>query len=256
MQPSISLPGPAGFEALRQAAWRLQWGHRTRHASPLMNRRWRLWLGFALLVAPLFLPAVQWRLIGWVRAEAFYQGRPTSYWDRELRQGTMLRGVGCGERCVPFMTFQPPEPTLLEKWLKQYLDWDVDPGPSLDADSEAIPVLLALLTSDHEIVRILAMEKLGKVGPEALAPFPACRSWHKRPRVFGNIATPSRPWNASIPPRLHRCRNGTPARSRGGNVVSSAGQSSMSGRVSLTASVVPAQPSNPPTRHFVRASHS
>jgi len=40
----------------------------------------------ALLLAgtALSLPAMRWRLIGWAKSEAFYAGRPTSYWRREL----------------------------------------------------------------------------------------------------------------------------------------------------------------------------
>ena len=30
-------------------------------------------------------PAVYWRVIGWSRGEAFYQGRPTSYWAEQFR---------------------------------------------------------------------------------------------------------------------------------------------------------------------------
>jgi hypothetical protein len=46
----------------------------------LMKRRRCLSLCLTLLlVALLMLPGVHWRLIGWVKGEAFYQGRPTNY---------------------------------------------------------------------------------------------------------------------------------------------------------------------------------
>src|ERR1043166_149159 len=52
-----------------------------------MKRRWKLWLSLLILAGSLFaLPAVHWRVIGWVRGEAFYQGRPTSYWSMECSQ--------------------------------------------------------------------------------------------------------------------------------------------------------------------------
>jgi hypothetical protein len=46
-----------------------------------MKRRWKLWLALVLAIGGLFsLPAVYWRVIGRVKGEAFYKGRPTSYW--------------------------------------------------------------------------------------------------------------------------------------------------------------------------------
>jgi hypothetical protein len=54
-----------------------------------MTRRWRLWLtlGLLLLLGSLALvPSVRWRVVGWVRGEAFYQGRPTTYWRRQVER--------------------------------------------------------------------------------------------------------------------------------------------------------------------------
>jgi hypothetical protein len=31
------------------------------------------------------LPAVRWRMHGWRHGEAFFQGRPSSYWSHEIR---------------------------------------------------------------------------------------------------------------------------------------------------------------------------
>ncbi|OAI51207.1 hypothetical protein AYO44_17190 [Planctomycetaceae bacterium SCGC AG-212-F19] len=58
-----------------------------RNAVSLMKRHWRLWFVLALLLfsgAALFVPAVHWRLIGLAKGEAFYQGRPTSWWVRDI----------------------------------------------------------------------------------------------------------------------------------------------------------------------------
>lgn len=41
-------------------------------------------LSFTLLS---FYPPVYWRIIGWWAGEAFYQGRPTSYWAEQIRKG-------------------------------------------------------------------------------------------------------------------------------------------------------------------------
>ncbi|OAI53187.1 hypothetical protein AYO44_16200 [Planctomycetaceae bacterium SCGC AG-212-F19] len=52
----------------------------------MTRRRW-LWLCLTLFGAASFmLPAVHWRVIGWVKGEAFYQGRPTSYWAKEIEE--------------------------------------------------------------------------------------------------------------------------------------------------------------------------
>lgn len=54
-----------------------------------MTRRWRLLVSLALLLlvgSVLALPAVHWRLIGWVKSEAFYDGRPTCWWAREVQE--------------------------------------------------------------------------------------------------------------------------------------------------------------------------
>jgi hypothetical protein len=52
----------------------------------LLKKRW-LWLCLALLaIGALFVfPASRWRIVGWVKNEKFYEGRPTSYWSAELR---------------------------------------------------------------------------------------------------------------------------------------------------------------------------
>src|SRR2546425_683178 len=53
-----------------------------------MKRRWAISLGILLILslgASSFHPAVHWRLIGFVKGEAFFQGRPTSYWRCELQ---------------------------------------------------------------------------------------------------------------------------------------------------------------------------
>jgi hypothetical protein len=63
-----------------------------------VKRRWRIWLGLGLLLfvaASFLLPAVRWRVIGWVRGEAFYQGMPTSYWAKEVAR---LESEWCTDR--------------------------------------------------------------------------------------------------------------------------------------------------------------
>jgi hypothetical protein len=51
-----------------------------------MKRRHLLWaaLAFFLLAAIFLFPASRWRIIGWIKGESFYRGRPTSYWREEI----------------------------------------------------------------------------------------------------------------------------------------------------------------------------
>ena len=49
----------------------------------MIRRRWRLLLALTLLLLAgglALVPGVRWPVYGWLRGEAFYQGRPTSYW--------------------------------------------------------------------------------------------------------------------------------------------------------------------------------
>src|SRR2546427_10287317 len=53
-----------------------------------MSRKKRTWLIIALIAV--ILPAAVFLdptfvILGWLRGESFYQGKPTSYWSREMR---------------------------------------------------------------------------------------------------------------------------------------------------------------------------
>jgi hypothetical protein len=137
-----------------------------------MKRRWRLGLGLALLLTAgisLILPAVRWPLIGWVRGEAFYQGRPTSYWEKEIQHYEMHDCYISGD-----LYFFPREPTAAEQWLKKnlgiYFGSDQDgPRPVIVFDSAAIPMLVELLDREDLKVRLFAIQSLGLIGPQASA---------------------------------------------------------------------------------------
>ena len=119
-----------------------------------MKRRWLLWLALLLLVGTsFFLPPVSWRVIGWTRGEAFYQGRPTSYWRKEL-----LKTDWDGTICLP----PDPKPQWAPEGIR-FL-WG-DPFPSgfdlLAAKSaDAIQVWRELAQDEHEQIRILAEDNL------------------------------------------------------------------------------------------------
>jgi hypothetical protein len=93
----------------------------------LMKRRW-LVLGIAIVLllglAAWFEPTCAVR--GWLRGEAFYQGRPTSYWSRELGHWQQ------------FELFPPIQPWLGRGRL------DIDEDPFLERDG-AIALFLPQL---------------------------------------------------------------------------------------------------------------
>ncbi len=58
-------------------------------------------LGAVLACALLALPSIRWPLWGWMRGEAFYEGRPTSYWRWEIH-------VYYGSSTPPPASTKPP----------------------------------------------------------------------------------------------------------------------------------------------------
>ncbi len=124
-----------------------------------MKRRWRLWLGLALLLLvgiALSFPAVHWRLIGWPRGEAFFQGRPTMYWARELRKTYDYYNYA---RQV-FHSSGYSQPSRLSDFLQLLWDEPAFDGNLREMDlvsaEDSIPVLIELTDDDDEVIRELA----------------------------------------------------------------------------------------------------
>jgi HEAT repeat protein len=119
-----------------------------------MTRRWRLWLVLALLLlvgAAALWPPVRWRVIGWVRGEAFYDGKPTSFWRSEIQgYAALLEG----------------EPAPVFYQLKEWAGWqaadgtDIVPALLIVDDPATIPVLMELMQDPDPQVRYWAMEGL------------------------------------------------------------------------------------------------
>jgi hypothetical protein len=135
----------------------------------LVEKRRCLWLCLTLLlVALLLLPAVHWRVIGWVKGEAFYQGRPTSYWSREagnlMQIGAMVWGSPKASVVIPQWQRQP-------SWIEQYLPTGIGNSSTEFAlfkkDEEELPVLIELLHDPSAQVRLVAAQSLCHFGPEA-----------------------------------------------------------------------------------------
>src|SRR5262245_53360191 len=124
-----------------------------------MKRRWRLWLALASLLligVAVVQPAVHWRLIGWARGEAFYQGRPTRHWTLE-----------CQQRECRFV-LQPCARVGHTEWLRHPTRWEkqfswlvgTKPAatmPLLSGDPTAALVLVELLRDEAPETRRIAI---------------------------------------------------------------------------------------------------
>jgi hypothetical protein len=129
----------------------------------------------ALAVVP-SLPAVHWSLIGWWRGEAFYDGRPTSYY------AARARGVIFAVQLSPFggwtseYTYRPGpvERLALRAGLQRFVG---PPERSLPTDPAAVPMLVESLDRSRAEprVRLQAVNALGQVRPAPSEALPALR---------------------------------------------------------------------------------
>lgn len=138
-----------------------------------MKRRWRLLICLALLLlvlGSLLHPAVHWRVIGWWRGEAFYQGRPTSWWSTELQRWGPAYYIGLDGGLA-----YSSEPYWCRRssWWEDALRTNVGVASSSQpplvqaGDRAAIPLLVELLAHEDVDVRHIAVYGLGRLGKEA-----------------------------------------------------------------------------------------
>jgi hypothetical protein len=147
----------------------------------VMKRRWRLLLMLVLLLlvaGSFLLPAVHWRVIGWVKGEAFYEGRPTSYWSGEAKRWEWKRAWGTG-------TLQPAEgwdrrSSPSEEFLEAVTgnrSWFVSAKLVLvEPEPAALSVLIELLHDPSPQVRLIAVRGLGYLSQEAKPAIPALQA--------------------------------------------------------------------------------
>lgn len=174
----------------------------------LKRRRLVIAVVGAGLVATFLLPEFFWRVAGWIKNESFYQGRPTTWWVREIRW-----------RYAPFNTpdrqlhvystaevASDPGPALRElqdamqgpyhvsfarehvaPWYEESLNkitiaprlpgvvYQSAPPPLVDGDPEALGVLTELLINDDVKCRQLAACGLGALGKTSRSAVPTLR---------------------------------------------------------------------------------
>jgi hypothetical protein len=132
-----------------------------------MKPRCRFWLGLSFLVilgAAFVHPGVYWPVVGWVRGEAFYKGRPTSYWHGQLNHYEELFALISSDwyliECQPIASAQ---------WLRSFFGVKADHQgyALLDGDPQALRVLLEMVQYSDFKARRVAVTGLGYVGPQA-----------------------------------------------------------------------------------------
>jgi len=143
-----------------------------------MTRR-RLLLSLVLLLLAggvLSLPAVHWRLIGWWRGEAFFQDRPTSWWEQEIEHNFYVLPAFTSEFDDRWYVHQAP-PSVLESlngWLSGGFPYKPSRQASLtEGDPQALSVLLELIRSDKQEARWVAVSGLGPMARDAPELLPA-----------------------------------------------------------------------------------
>lgn len=114
----------------------------------------RLVLACMAVLAIFSLPPVYWRVIGWVKGEAFFQGRPTSYWAARVKDSWEEIG------------FDYPRKRSWPVYLKGAVGLEVyNPGANAEVakgDPDAIPVLCELAGDSDPRVVTSAASGLGK----------------------------------------------------------------------------------------------
>jgi hypothetical protein len=165
-----------------------------------MKPRRRLLLCLALMLfigASLLHPLVHWGLIGWARGEAFYQGRPTSYWRQKIQEYQQAMPQRLEEYLQSLDGRRPASQAHWMGKVKSVLGLPADdefvppavlgrsdPSDLADRgifllngppDPLAIPVLIELLVDSDPDVRWSAIHPLMSLGPQANKAIPSLR---------------------------------------------------------------------------------
>jgi hypothetical protein len=134
----------------------------------------RTFFFLAIVMAPLLVPGVRWRLWGTLRGESFYRGRPTSYWSREVSRCPKTSDYRCS---LAGLWHAPRVPATRVDGVKAVFGLPhtvTSPRfPLRDDDPSAVPVLIDLLKDPDPGVRMYAAESLGGLGTAAAAAVPA-----------------------------------------------------------------------------------
>jgi hypothetical protein len=142
--------------------------------QPVKNRwPYRLLILFSLAAFTVWLEPT--RVIwGWLRGEAFYEGRPTSYWAEQIRPWQNRSMVVRGEESIGnFSDWHYYEADRLPflHWLGQHIDLATPAWPAvLDGAPKAAAVLDELLHHADPLVRNWAVEGRERIQTPAKGP--------------------------------------------------------------------------------------
>ena len=125
----------------------------------------------AILGSIIFWLQSNYIITGWLKGEAFYQGRPTSYWRRELDNvGYFPPGWGVGSGCFYFLTKRSWQerldsimgnPTYSLVYLERLQDhplWIGDP-----AARDVLTELMVDSTAPFDPIKEFAQEGLARI---------------------------------------------------------------------------------------------
>jgi hypothetical protein len=151
--------------------------------------RWSLPLAiFAAFAVWLEPTRVVW---GWLRGEAFYQGRPTSWWAGQVDCWDCWYTGGGASGAISALTVWEdyqcyPKPSRWRKWINSIINLPEPNWPDvLKGDPESRVVLKELLRYSDPYIPRWAEEGLERIkAPHAQQHFSITYVWHKGPSRF------------------------------------------------------------------------
>jgi hypothetical protein len=140
----------------------------------MINRRLLRWSLILLILAAFAVWLEPTRVVwGWLRGEAFYLGRPTSWWAEQIRpwqKRSRLSTFGTDGGLYQWYTFEATR-SRFTNWLACYVQIPEPIWPAvLDGDPEAKAVLDELLGHGDSLVRDWAAEGRERIGTDAKGP--------------------------------------------------------------------------------------
>ena len=114
---------------------------------------WSALIMAGLLVLGFFAPSIYWRASGVLRGEAFYSGRPTSFWREQIKADEKR-----AERQQVFFFGGAPITwrDRLEEWRDKWIKGNAPMTEALKSDADALAVLRELMRGEDEEPRSTA----------------------------------------------------------------------------------------------------
>lgn len=124
-----------------------------------MIKKWRIWLAAVVLVAVTVSAWYEWTThvgSGWMRGEAFFHGRPTSYWRGIVERDLRVQPGVAFKRAFPQPPVTPTWWDRVKEWVgyrpRSVTSWDLctfDFGRVIE-DREGVQPVLEVLAGDPD----------------------------------------------------------------------------------------------------------